>query len=111
MRQLGGALAHPAPDGGALAALDGDFLALGVGLEADSRRWDRQRADAARFMDAVTPWASGRSYLPMLDTTAETRKPFPPEVHARLSAVRRAVDPGGLFMAPHPGFVGEPEGT
>ena len=100
LRQLGGALARPDPDGGALAALDGRFLALGLGLGGGDD-WDRQRADAARFLSAVEPWATGRQYLPMLDERTDTRKVFPPGVHARLSAVRRAVDPGNLFLPAH----------
>ena len=68
LRQLGGALARPAPDGGALSALDGSFLALGLGLGGgDDDAWVQQRADAARFLSAVEPWATGRQYLPMLD--------------------------------------------
>jgi hypothetical protein len=59
------------------------------------------RADAARFLAAVGPWATGRQYLPMLDERTDTRKVFAPGVHARLSAIRRGVDPGGLFLAPH----------
>jgi len=102
LRQLGGALARPAPDGGALAALDASFLALGLGLGGgDDEAWVRQRADAARFLSAVEPWATGRQYLPMLDDRTDTRKVFPPGVHARLSAIRRAADPGNLFLAPH----------
>ncbi len=102
LRQLGGALGRPDPDGGALAALDGRFLALGLGLGGgDDDDWARQREDAGRFLSAVEPWATGRQYLPMLDARTDTRKVFPPGVHARLSAVRRAVDPGGLFLAAH----------
>jgi FAD binding domain len=102
LRQLGGALARPDPDGGALAALDGQFLALGLGLGGgDDDAWARQREDAGRFLAAVEPWATGRQYLPMLDARTDTRKVFPPGVHARLSAVRRAVDPGSLFLAAH----------
>jgi FAD/FMN-containing dehydrogenase len=98
LRQLGGALGRPDPDGGALNALDGAFLALGVGLSGDPAA---QRMDAARFLTAVEPWATGRYYLPMLDDRADTRKAFPPGVHARLSGVRRSVDPRGLFLHPH----------
>lgn len=101
LRQLGGAVSRPHPGGGALSRLDGAFLALGVGLGGQPGQWPRQQEDAERFLDAVDPWATGRSYLPMLDDVSDTRKAFPPEVHARLSAIRRSVDPGGLFLAPH----------
>jgi FAD/FMN-containing dehydrogenase len=98
LRQLGGALARPDPGGGALDALDGAFLALGVGLSGDPAV---QRVDAARFLRAVEPWATGGHYLPMHDDRVDTRKAFPPGVHARLSAIRRSVDPHGLFVAQH----------
>ena len=98
LRQLGGALARPDPAGGALNSLDGAFLALSVGLSGDPAT---QRLDAARFLTALEPWATGSRYLPMLDDPTDTRKAFPPGVHARLSAIRRSVDPRGLFLAPH----------
>ncbi|MCW2740531.1 MAG: linked oxidase domain protein [Blastococcus sp.] len=102
LRQLGGAVSRPDPDGGALSFLDGRFLALGLGLGGgDEAEWERQRDDAGRFLSAVDPWATGRQYLPMLDDRTDTRKVFPPGVHARLAAIRRAADPGNLFLPPH----------
>ena len=98
LRQLGGAVSRPDPAGGALDYLDGEFLALGLVLGEDA--FD-VRDDAARFLAALGPWATGRQYLPMLDERTDTRKVFAPGVHARLSAIRRAVDPGRLFLAPH----------
>jgi FAD/FMN-containing dehydrogenase len=37
----------------------------------------------------------------MLDDTTDTRKAHRPEVYARLSALRQAVDPTGLFVGQH----------
>ncbi len=105
LRQLGGALARPAPGGGALSRLDGQFLALGLGLGGDPDVWPQLRADAARFLDALEPWATGVHYLPMLDDPTDTRKAFPPDVHARLAQIRRACDPNRLFVPPHQGGV------
>ncbi|ADB74337.1 FAD-binding oxidoreductase [Geodermatophilus obscurus] len=102
LRQLGGALSRPDPAGGALSSLDGRFLALGLGLEGGMGDWAQLRADAAAFLAALEPWTRGRHYLPMLDDRVDTRKAFPPGVHARLSAIRRRVDPGELFLDPHP---------
>jgi hypothetical protein len=39
----------------------------------------------------------------MLDDRSDTRKAFPPGVHARLTAIRHSVDPRGLFLHPHAG--------
>ncbi len=71
LRHLGGALATPAPGGGALSALPGTHLvrAAGDGLEP-----------------ALAPWAAAR------------RHPGPgAAASARLAAVRQAMDPEGRF--------------
>jgi FAD/FMN-containing dehydrogenase len=101
LRQLGGAMGRPDPAGGALDSLDGGFLALGLGLHPDPASWPQQRADVGRLLDALAPWASGRQYLAMQDDRTDTRKSLPPQVHERVAAVRRSVDPGGLFLAQH----------
>jgi FAD/FMN-containing dehydrogenase len=99
-RQLGGALHRPY-DGAALSSLDGEYLVLGFGLRIDPAEWDEAREQAVRLLDALEPWQNGREYLPMLDDRSDTRKAFPPGVHARLSALRAAVDPDRLFVGPH----------
>jgi hypothetical protein len=101
LRQLGGALARPDPAGGALASLDGEYLVLGLGLDEDPATWPGMREDAARLLDALAPWATGREYLPMLDDSSDSRKAYPPHVYARMTALRRSVDPSGLFVGQH----------
>jgi hypothetical protein len=99
-RQLGGALHRP-DEGAALSTLDGEFLVLGFGLRLDPAEWDESREHAVQLLDALVPWQTGREYLPMLDDRSDTRKAFPPGVHARLAALRAAVDPDRLFVGPH----------
>ncbi|HET6876405.1 MAG TPA: FAD-binding oxidoreductase [Jatrophihabitans sp.] len=99
-RQLGGALLRPDP-GSALSSLDGQFLVLGLALGDDPAEWNRLRGDAGRLLHALEPWTTGRQYLPMLDDNTDTRKAFPPDVHARLSALRAALDPERLFVGQH----------
>ncbi|HVN11833.1 MAG TPA: FAD-binding protein, partial [Kineosporiaceae bacterium] len=101
LRHLGGALSRPDPSGGALASLDGEFLVLGLGLDADPATWPAMRQDAARLLTALTPWTTGRQYLPMVDDLSYSRKAHGPQVYARLSALRAAADPGGLFVGQH----------
>ena len=55
----------------------------------------------SRMLQALEPWTTGRQYLPMLDDQTDTRKAFPPEVNARLSKLRAAVDPDRLFVGQH----------
>jgi hypothetical protein len=65
--------------------------------------WPTLRAAprSSRLLAAVAPWTTGSQYLPMLDDVSDSRKAHPPEVFARLSALRRTVDPTGLFVGQH----------
>jgi FAD/FMN-containing dehydrogenase len=99
-RQLGGALTRPDP-GSALSSLDGEFLVLGLALGNDPAEWEQLRGDAVQLLQALEPWTTGRQYLPMLDDQTDTRKAFPPEVNARLAALRAAVDPDRVFVGQH----------
>lgn len=101
VRQLGGALARPSPRGGALDHVDGSFLVLGVGVDDDPARWSDLRDDADRVVRALAPWGSGSLYLPMVDRRTDGRQGWPQETWERLSAVRAAADPHGLFVVAH----------
>jgi FAD/FMN-containing dehydrogenase len=105
LRQLGGALARPAPRGGALDRMDGGVLVLGVGTDTGAG-WAAVRDDASRVLGSLGPWATGSTYLLMADGTATERRGWPEASWRRLAAIRAAVDPHGLFVSPHP----EPEG-
>ena len=101
LRQLGGALGRPDPRGGALDALDGEFLALAVGIGPDRTQYDRVVSEAGRLLESFAPWGTGGHYLPMLDDEVEARTGFSAAAFNRLSAVRRAADPDHLFLAQH----------
>jgi hypothetical protein len=98
LRQLGGALARPAPRGGALDHLDGSFLVLGVGLDVGTG-WNAVRGDATRVLESLAPWASSASYLSMAYEAA-ARRGWSPASYERLVRVREAADPTGLFVPP-----------
>lgn len=101
LRQLGGALSRPAPRGGALNRINGSFLVLGVGLDADAGSAS-VRDDADRVMGALRPWAADSSYLPMADQDVDERRGWPTSSWQRLMDIRAATDPHGLFVSPRP---------
>jgi FAD/FMN-containing dehydrogenase len=101
IRQLGGAMSRPSPRGGALDRIDGAFLVLTVGGGEPLGRWTTQRQDADRVLDAVQPWGTGAVYLSMLDDQADERRAVPSTHWQRLSGIRSAADPDGLFVLPH----------
>jgi FAD/FMN-containing dehydrogenase len=100
-RQLGGALGRPAARGGALDRIDGEFLVLTLGTDGRPGGWAGQREDADRVRDAVQPWGSDSLYLSMLDDRADERRAVSGGNWERLSAIRDATDPDGLFVLPH----------
>ena len=98
LRHLGGALARPAPRGGAMDRLVGAFLVLGVGLDVGAG-WSAVREDATRILDSLAPWASSAAYLSMAYEAA-ARRGWSAESYERLLRIRQSVDPNGLFVAP-----------
>jgi FAD/FMN-containing dehydrogenase len=102
LRQLGGALARPAPVPAALPCLDGAYVLFcgGIPLSPELVAAAHQGFDAVR--SALAPWTSGRSYLNFVETAGDPSTGFRAADWARLREVRAAVDPDGLFVANHP---------
>ncbi len=101
LRHLGGALARRAPGGGALDHLPFDYVSSFVAVAPTPEIAAVGVADVARATDALAPWASGHSLLNFTDGPVETSSAFTSEAWQRLRAVRRAVDPFGVFAPSH----------
>jgi hypothetical protein len=101
LRQLGGALGRPHAGGGALPALDGAFVAFGGTMAATPAAAAQGHTDARRFTAALAPWANGRSYLNFAETAVDPSTGYDADAWSRLTAVRSAVDPAGMFLANH----------
>jgi FAD/FMN-containing dehydrogenase len=108
LRQLGGALARPARDGGALACLDGSHAAFFVAIAATPEMAQAGHASVEAAIAAMSPWSNGRSFLNFADGPADAATGYRDEAWARLCAIRAAVDPHDLFVAGHrvPGAAG-----
>jgi FAD/FMN-containing dehydrogenase len=102
LRQLGGALARPAVDGGAVSHLDGRFLAFGTGMVFSPEMAEQVGADVAAFTGALAPWTGGRSYLNFTETVVDPRRGYDELTWRQLTGIRSAVDPAGIFAANHP---------
>jgi FAD/FMN-containing dehydrogenase len=103
LRHLGGALARPAPDGGALGSLDAWIAMIGAGVVADPGAAGAVGARAARLVDAMRPWAAGLGFSNFAENDpADTSSFLEPEVNRRLQRIKAKVDPGNLFRANHP---------
>lgn len=102
LRQLGGALARPAVDGGALDHIEGVCASMAIAIAATPELGALGHADAVRLTDALRRSSTGRDYLNFVENPTTVSQAFPDEQWRRLTAVRDAVDPHGTFAANHP---------
>jgi hypothetical protein len=103
LRHLGGALARPAPGGGALSSVDAWIALLGAGVVPDQGAADAVRDRAARLVDTLRPSAAGLELSNFAENDpADTASFLPPEVNRRLQRIKAEVDPSDLFRANHP---------
>ena len=101
LRRMGGAAARPGPDHGARASLDGEYLMFAVAAVPAPELEGPLQAQADAVAEALSPWKDG-SYLNFEERPVDATISFDAETFERLTAVRRSVDPDGLFVASHP---------
>lgn len=101
LRHLGGALARPEPDHGALAAIDGVILGYSVGMFGDEAGRRAIEAQLARVRAATAPYAAERRYFNFCEAKVDASTFFDAETLTRLRRVKTTVDPEGMFRANH----------
>ena len=101
LRQLGGALGRTAPGAGALDALDGAAVLYMAGTVENEAQRAAVEEQLARIRAAMAPWAAGTALLNFADGPADPRDAFSTPTFRRLCAVRKRVDPDGMFAAGH----------
>jgi hypothetical protein len=102
VRQLGGALAEPSPEHGAVGTLEAGFAMFGVGMAPDPGTKEAVEAYAATVKAALAPWAADRGYFNFADRPQDGEALYPAETYRRLAEIRADVDPEELFRATHP---------
>jgi hypothetical protein len=100
-RHLGGALARPDENGGALDKLDGEFTMLGIGMLMDPALKDPIEAQLDRLSDALDPWAAEGGYYNYAERPCDVDAILPAETCQRLAHVKRSWDPDDLIRANH----------
>ncbi|MGP3921485.1 BBE domain-containing protein [Nonomuraea sp. 10N515B] len=102
LRQLGAALARPAPGAGALTSIDATFALIAGGIADRPETGAAVAEDLERLTGAMRPWDTGRRYLNFAEGPAETSALFPPETYQRLRRVKAQADPGDVIRSNHP---------
>jgi FAD/FMN-containing dehydrogenase len=106
LRHVGGALARPAADGGALSHLDAAFLMFGIGMPMTPELGEAITAQLDRFDEAMRPWAVEGGYFNFAERPCDVDAILPADVCSRLAEVKREWDPDGMFVANHALSVG-----
>jgi FAD/FMN-containing dehydrogenase len=102
IRHLGGALARPSSEHGAVGALDAEFAHFSIGLPMSPETGQAITAGVERVRNVFAKADAGRTYFNFSDHGTEPSALFPPETLSRLQAIKRDVDPGDVFFACHP---------
>ena len=102
VRRLGGALATPAPGGGAVSHLDADFVVFGVGIAMSPEQGAAVSAHVGVVREALAPWEADTGYLNFAERDIPGDNLFGPYAHHRLRTVKSAYDPADLFRSNHP---------
>jgi FAD/FMN-containing dehydrogenase len=106
LRHLGGAVGRSEPDNGACPAFDAEFALFALGVPMGPVEPAALTEHLALLVEALEPWSTGRRMFNFSAPDAESASLFDPDTYARLTRIRREVDPDGLFRANHPISVG-----
>ncbi len=102
IRHLGGALARPLPDNGALSHIDASYAMFAVGIPFTPEVMVQLQADVDRIVGALQPWSRGRSYLNFAESTTDTRTAYSADAYTRLQEIKARYDASGTARANHP---------
>lgn len=101
LRQLGGALARPALGAGVRSGLEGRFLLNAVAMVPVPEAGAPAAAAVRALREAMSPWSLDRRFMNFAEHGATLGDCVPEDAIGRLRAVRDAVDPDRLLLAPH----------
>jgi hypothetical protein len=101
-RHLGGALSRAPEGAGALGALTGEHVLIGVGMPMPPNTAEAIVGHLDRVVDALSPWTTGTDYLNFADRPSDASRAFDEETLGRLRQIKSEVDPNGMFVAAHP---------
>ena len=102
VRHLGGALARPAPGGGAQPSIDANYLMFAGGLAPTPEVAATVRAQAQAAKDTLAAWHAGYDYYNFEQTPAPASAVLPPASYRRLQEIKAAYDPDQVIISAHP---------
>jgi hypothetical protein len=101
LRQIGGALGRPDPNGGALTHLETDYVMYSVGMPMTPELGEAIPQHLRKIEETMQPWAGEGSYFNFTERPCDADAILPADVCARLAEVKRQWDPDGMIVANH----------
>jgi FAD/FMN-containing dehydrogenase len=102
VRHLGGALARPAPGGGAQAKIDASYAMFAAGFTPTPELAAAVRAHAQAVKDALAPWHASYNYYNFAETPASASAVLPRDSYHRLQKIKATYDPDQAIISAHP---------
>ena len=102
VRHLGGALARPAPGGGAQPSIDASYLLYAAGATPTPGLAGPVRAHVQAVKDTLAPWHASYDYYNFEDTPAPAAAVLPPASYRRLQEIKASYDPDQVIISAHP---------
>jgi len=101
LRHMGGAMARPDENGGALSHLDAEWAMLGIGMPMTPELGQAINGQLDRLQEELSPWAADGGYFNFAERACDADAILPPEVCARLAEAKRKWDPEGRIVGSH----------
>jgi hypothetical protein len=101
VRHLGGALARPVENGGALSALDAEFALFGVGMPMTPELVQAIEGSLDQLANVMQPWTAPGAYFNFAERPCDIDAILPPETCDRLGEVKQRWDPDEMIQSNH----------
>jgi FAD/FMN-containing dehydrogenase len=102
LRHLGGAIARPSAEHGAVSCFDAEFALFAVGIAPTPELRAKAHADANAILAAVEPWVARQTYMNFIERREDARRFVSEQAYRRLLRIKAAVDPRNLIRSNHP---------
>jgi FAD/FMN-containing dehydrogenase len=108
VRHLGGALARPAPGGGAQPDIGARYAVFAGGFTPTPELVGTVRAHAQAVKDALAPWHASYDYYNFEETPGAASTVLPAASYHRLQQIKARYDPDQVIISTHPVRLARP---
>jgi hypothetical protein len=103
IRHIGGEVARPLPEHGALASIDAPYIMFSVGAAPTPELQAVVSAQVDEVKEALSPWSAPFIYMNFAERATDTRSMYAQDyTYHRLQAIKAKYDPEDRIQSNHP---------